>query len=62
VHAWDPKRSEKVVKFPGTELTDSFEPPHRNWDLNLDSLQEKYTLLTAVPALQPNISLFKIRK
>ena len=41
------------VGSPGTEITDSCEPPCECWELKPGPLEERSVLLTAEPSLQP---------
>lgn len=34
VHSWSPRRSDKGIRFPGTEVTDICEWPYGCWELN----------------------------
>ena len=49
-----PKRSlEEDIGFPGTGVTDSFEPPCQCWELNLSPVEGQSVLLIDEPLLQP---------
>jgi hypothetical protein len=46
------------VGSPGTEVTDSCEPPCGYWELNLGPLEEQPVFLTTESSLQPLGCLF----
>lgn len=50
VHAWCLQR--RPEEFPGTGVTDGFEPSCECWELNVGHLEELEGLLTAEPSLQ----------
>lgn len=45
------QKSEKGIRYPGTEVTDSCELPDGCWEANLGPLPEQQLLLTAKPFL-----------
>lgn len=45
VHAWDSRRPEEGFRYPGTGVTDAYEP------MNLGSLEEQQVLLANDPSL-----------
>lgn len=45
------QKSEKGIRYPGTEVTDSCELPDGCWEVNLGPLPEQQLLLTAKPFL-----------
>ena len=50
----------KSVGSPGTRATDSYEVPHRYWELNPGSLGKQPVLLTTGPSLQPWSSFINV--
>ena len=51
-HTQCPQRTEEGVQTLRTGVTDSCEPPHGYWELDLDPRQENPTLLTTESLLQ----------
>ena len=41
VNAWCPSGSKEDVRFPGTRVTDDYEPPCGSWELKLHCLYEQ---------------------
>jgi hypothetical protein len=50
-------RPKEGLRSPGTEVTDSCEPPCGCWELNPDPLEEQPMPLRSVPFLQPHFLL-----
>lgn len=55
-----PQRPDEGVRCPGTEVTDSCEPPCRFWEVNPGTLQEQPGLFTTEPSLRPQGPGFKV--
>jgi hypothetical protein len=48
---------ERLLDFPWTKGTDSFEPSYGCWELNADLLEEQRVLLFTEPSLQPQLGI-----
>lgn len=53
---WCPWRPQEGLTSPETGVTEGCELPHRCWELNPESLEEKPVLLIPKPSLQPQYS------
>jgi hypothetical protein len=49
-----------VTGFPGSGVTDRWEPPCGCWELNLGSLEQQTVFLTTEPSFQPLDSFLKV--